>query len=249
MSKNQLFSDFQPVSSKQWKQQIQFDLKGADYNETLVWESPEGIKVKPFYHSDEFETKFEINTQASQFKILQNIFVHDVSKSNKRALETLNRGAESIRFTVENEQISIEDLMQNLPSTANYYFKLNFLSVEFNSKLNEFAKQNNYSFFIQNDPISQLISDGNWFENLEKDFEKLNIINSTVSNSPLEGCPTGGVETKSNININGTTYQNAGANIVQQLAYILGHCNEYFNRISNINQHHNRNFSRNQLLF
>ena len=31
---NDLFKEFEPVSSKQWKQQIQFDLKGADYNET-----------------------------------------------------------------------------------------------------------------------------------------------------------------------------------------------------------------------
>jgi methylmalonyl-CoA mutase len=32
---------------------IQFELKGADYNETLIWNSPEDIKVKPFYHSDD----------------------------------------------------------------------------------------------------------------------------------------------------------------------------------------------------
>ena len=38
-----LFDGFEPVSSKQWKQQIQYELKGVDYNETLVWESPEGI--------------------------------------------------------------------------------------------------------------------------------------------------------------------------------------------------------------
>ena len=31
-----LFKEFEPVSSKQWKQQIQYELKGADYNETLV---------------------------------------------------------------------------------------------------------------------------------------------------------------------------------------------------------------------
>jgi methylmalonyl-CoA mutase len=30
-----LFEDFDPISSKQWKQKIQFELKGADYNETL----------------------------------------------------------------------------------------------------------------------------------------------------------------------------------------------------------------------
>ena len=50
-----LFQEFEGVSSKQWKQQIQYELKGADYNETLVWESPEGIKVKPFYHYDDVD--------------------------------------------------------------------------------------------------------------------------------------------------------------------------------------------------
>ena len=43
MANNNLFSDFEAVSSKQWKQQIQYELKGADYNETLVWESPEAL--------------------------------------------------------------------------------------------------------------------------------------------------------------------------------------------------------------
>ena len=57
--KDQLFSEFNGVTSKQWKQQIQFELKGADYNETLVWNSPEDIKVKPFFHKDEFEKQNE----------------------------------------------------------------------------------------------------------------------------------------------------------------------------------------------
>ena len=43
-----LFEDFDEVSAKQWKQKIQYDLKGADYNDTLVWKSPEGINVKPY---------------------------------------------------------------------------------------------------------------------------------------------------------------------------------------------------------
>ena len=36
--KDQLFSEFNGVTSKQWKQQIQFELKGADYNDTLAEE-------------------------------------------------------------------------------------------------------------------------------------------------------------------------------------------------------------------
>lgn len=233
MATNNLFSEFEAVSSKQWKQQIQYELKGVDYNETLVWESLEGIKVKPFYHIDESDINLNAIVTAKPFAIVQNIFVHDVKKSNARALETLQRGAESVRFTIENDTISIEELMQNLPiENVNYYFNLPFLSIEFVHKINEFSTKNKAKIFIQVDPIGQLTKEGNWFENLEKDFEKLNTI--AKNSHPLEGCPTGGVA--SFLTISSGIYQNAGANIVQQLAYTLAQANEYFNRISVINQ-------------
>ena len=220
---NKLFDSFEKVSSKQWKQKIQYELKGADYNDTLVWESLEGIKVKPFYHQDELELKLSANGNDKPFTILQNIFVHDVAKSNKRALETLNRGAESIRFTIENDSISLEELMQNLPKEkTTYFFCLSFLSIEFATKVTEFATKNKYQFILQLDPIHQLGKDGNWFENLDKDFQKLNQINQKA--------------TSSFITIDSSLYQNAGANMVQQLAYTLAHINEYFNRIENIKQ-------------
>ena len=227
MANNNLFSDFDAVSSKQWKQQIQYELKGADYNETLVWESPEGIKVKPFYHNDDSEVSEEVNlnaiTPSKPFAIVQNIFVHDVKKSNARALETLQRGAESVRFTLENDAVSIDELMQNLSlENVNYYFNLPFLSVEFSNKINDFTTKSKANIFIQNDPIGQLVKDGNWFENLEKDFEKLNTITSKTA-VPF-------------LTISSGIYQNAGANIVQQLAYTLAQANEYFNRIPAINQ-------------
>lgn len=215
---DKLFSEFENVSSKQWKQQIQYELKGADYNETLVWESPEGIKVKPFYHYDEIEIVAQSNAQKDTFEILQNIFVHDVKKSNERAFDSLNRGAESIRFTIENETISIKELMQNLPlEKVTYYFNLPFLSTDYAAKINEYAAKNHAKFTIQIDPIRQLTKDGNWFENLDKDFEKLNAIGTSSAINYL--------------NINTSSYQNAGANMVQQLAYTLAHINEYFNRI------------------
>ncbi|MFN3968722.1 methylmalonyl-CoA mutase subunit beta [Flavobacterium sp.] len=218
-----LFKEFEPVSSKQWKQQIQYELKGADYNETLVWESPEGIKVKPFYHGDEDQQKIESTPNDNTFSILQNIFVYDVKKSNERALDTLNRGAESIRFTIENESVSIKELMQNLPlGNTRYFFYLPFLSIDFVNKINDFKEKNNANISLQIDPIGQLVRDGNWFENLDKDFDKLNTI------APKTTIPF--------LNISSGIYQNAGANMVQQLGYTLAHVNEYFNRIPNLNQ-------------
>ena len=149
MSEN-LFDAFEPVSSKQWKQQIQYELNGADYNDTLVWESLEGIKVRPFYHNDESEIKYALKENTTPFSIVQNIYVHDVALSNKRAIDSLNRGAESIRFTIENERIAIADLIKNLPlEKTNYFFYLPFLSINCVTKIHEFASNNNVKFSIQ----------------------------------------------------------------------------------------------------
>ena len=223
MSTNKLFSEFEPISSKQWKQQIQFELKGADYNETLIWESPDGIKVKPFYHADETKDSMTSSKSANSFKILQKIFVHDTAKSNAKALDTLKRGAESIYFTIENENCVLAELMQNLPlESITYYFNLPFLSVSFCDQINEFALKNHAKCIILLDPIGQLAKEGNWFNTSNNDFDALNILASK--------------ETNGFININTQTYQNAGATSVQQLAYTLAHVNEYFNRILNLNQ-------------
>jgi methylmalonyl-CoA mutase len=218
-----LFDAFEPVSSKQWKQQIQYELKGADYNDTLVWESLEGIKVRPFYHKDETDVIYSSQENTIPFAILQNIFVHDIALSNKRALDALSRGAESIRFTIENENVSVADLMQDLPlEKVSYFFYLPFLSIDFVTKIDDFATKAKAKCFVQLDPIGQLTRDGNWFGSLDKDFDKLNaLVGKTVV--PF-------------ININAGIYQNAGANMVQQLAYILAHINEYFNRIKSISQ-------------
>ena len=220
-----LFDDFNPISTKQWKQKIQFELNGADYNEILIWNSPEDIKVKPFYHKDEFEKKLNINTKATEFKICQNIFVHDLEKSNTRALESINRGAESIRFTIENENTDVKKLLKNLPlDTIIVYFNLAFISIDFVKKIDAIAKQENATIFCNLDPIGQLAKEGNWFVTKEKDnFETLNAI-SVATNSI------------SFISINSSLYQNAGANMVQQIAYSLAQANEYLNRVSSINK-------------
>lgn len=220
MADTTLFREFESVSSKQWKQQIQYELKGADYNETLVWESPEGIKTKPFYHIDEFESTTHFNASKHPFNIVQRIFVHDVKKSNQRAAESLNRGAESIYFTIENEMVSLDELMLNLPVTPTYYFKLPFLSKGYVEKISAFATQNHYRCIVLSDPIGQLVTDGNWFSNLETDFENLQQLNANAA-IPF-------------VSVNSEIYHNAGATITQQLAYTLAHASEYFNRIPHL---------------
>lgn len=213
-----LFSEFDSVSSKQWKQKIQFDLKGADYNDTLVWNSNEDIAVKPYYHADDFkELPENSNTKATQWKICQTIFVAHVEKSNLKAFDAIERGAESIKFIIPSEGISIENLLKNIDlHTIPIYFELQFLSEQFVKKL--FSINSKVKIFIENDIINNLAKTGNWYTNLNDDFSKFKTI----------------VKTTKSITIDATLYQNSGAKMVQQLGYALAHVNEYLNQLNNV---------------
>lgn len=223
--KDKLFNGFDAVSSKQWKQQIQYELKGADYNETLVWESPEGIKIKPFYHRDEDTSNTNSETPADAFKIVQNIFVFDLEKSIRKANNSISRGAQSIRFTIENDSVDVSKLLSEIDSKNHtIYFNLKFLSAEYLKKINQVAKSKEALIYCLIDPIHQLAFDGNWFNTEAKD-------NFEVLSSLIKEC-----QNITFLHINASLYQNAGANMVQQLAYTLAHLNEYFNQMEGYSQ-------------
>lgn len=218
-----LFDEFNSVSAKQWKQKVQFDLKGADYNETLIWNSPEDISVKPFYSDEDLKGLPKTsNIEIASWQICQSIFVADVKKSNKKAIKSLKRGAESIKFIIPNETISIEDLLENLEKVP-VFFEFQFISETFVNKLLKYQLDRGQKvspenkFHIETDIIGNLAKSGNWFNNLNDDFSKFkSIVNQTNS-----------------FTVNTELYQNAGANMVQQLAYGLTHANDYLSVINN----------------
>lgn len=220
---NNRFEDFNAISSKQWKQKIQFELDGSDYNQSVIWNSQEDIQVKPFYHRDDTVNNVSVKTKATNFKICQNIFVYDVEKSILRAINTLERGAESLRFTIVNEKTDIRKLLENLPiENRTIYFNLNFISIDFVKLLDTISIQKKADFYCNIDPIGHLAKEGNWLTTSDKNnFDTLDKISRATTNLSL-------------ISINSSLYQNAGANITQQIAYSLAHANEYFNRLEHI---------------
>jgi len=108
-----LFDGFNAVSTKQWKQKIQFDLNGADFNDTLIWNSNENIAVKPFYNTDDLKKlTLTSSATASPWNIGQTIFVAHVENSNLKAVDAIKRGAERIHFIIPSEEnISVEHLI------------------------------------------------------------------------------------------------------------------------------------------
>lgn len=215
MTKN-LFNEFEEVSSKQWKQKIQFDLKGADYNEKLVWKSLDGINVKPFYHPDELAEAVRVNSP-SKWTIVDQIYVSSPERANKKALDALQKGAESLWFILPSEEVDLEELFRSIDlQDVNIHLKPEFLSEEFLERLKEYSGR----IFLQTDIIGNLARTGNWHYNLQKDHE---ILTSVVEKMN---------QWESGISIDCGLYQNAGATIAQQLAYALAHLTEYLEYLS-----------------
>ena len=208
-----LFNEFEKSSAAAWKQKIQVDLKGLDYNETLLWKTEEAIVVKPFYTvEDRKEVKMEPSKEP--FSVCQSIFIDDEKIANSLAVDALKRGANSIQFTAK-AAFNFTVLLNNIDlKKTKLFFKLQFLDEDFVADLAKITFSKNT--FYQIDIIGNLAENGNWFENLPTDFKKLNSIANSTNNA---------------VCVDVSLYENAGAGIVQQLAYALAHTNEYLVRL------------------
>lgn len=211
-----LFDEFPEVSAKMWKQKIQFDLKGAEYS-TLLSKAAEGIDIRPFYHPDDAIPVHAGLKKSGSWKTGQRIYAGNEEMAAKKAIHAIDRGAESLWFTVPSEDTDLSALLGQLPATGvSLHIQPLFLSPDFTRKSQEqlsgFSK-----VYLHNDTIGNLARSGNWFYTFEKDRD---LFLQTIGS---------GEKLSSVITTDLSLYQNAGANIVQQLAYAMAHINEYLN--------------------
>ncbi|WP_417362133.1 methylmalonyl-CoA mutase subunit beta [Galbibacter sp.] len=216
---NSLFSDFDEITAKQWKQKIQYELNGQDYNEVLISRTAEDINIKPFYHSYDNVDSIAIHHQG--WKIAEKIYVKNESASNSSIRTALESGSECLYLIVASQDISLEAVFDQIPLQGlQLEFQCEFLSADFIDKITSFFADKQTKLHFHIDSIGQLARDGNWYQNQEKDFEQLSQIQNKIQ---------GNKYVESSISIDAGLYQNAGANMVQQLAYTLAHANEYLN--------------------
>ncbi len=105
-----LLSEFPPVSTESWEQAIADDLKGTGNAEKLIWRSPEGIEVSPFYRAEDVaglmfpgtapgDFPYARGTRASGgWRIREQIDAVDPEEANSAARCAVAAGAEEIAF-------------------------------------------------------------------------------------------------------------------------------------------------------
>ena len=138
-NKEKLFSDFPPVSTEAWMEKVTADLKGADFERKLVWRTNEGFNVKPFYRREDLDGLKTSDALPGEFPYLrgnrkddnswlirQDIRVEDPAEANAKALDILNRGVDSLGFSVKAKQLDeayLETLLKDIKADC---VELNF---------------------------------------------------------------------------------------------------------------------------
>ena len=243
--KKNLFPEFPPVTQAEWEQKIIEDLKGADYEKKLVYKPIEGFRVKPFYVEEDlaqieylaqFPDQFPYvrghKKSGNSWFIRQDILVSDLKRANEKALDILMKGIDSIGFILdEGKAYSREDLdllLRNIFAEIveiNFHCGANALEVMENHY--EMLVRYNRDFqkiygSVEYDPFGRLITKGNFYESREEDLETCNRLIRASEHLPHFTV----------ITVSGDLFHNAGATIVEELAFSLASGAEYLTQLT-----------------
>ncbi len=245
-SKN-LFTQFPPVSTEEWMDKINKDLKGADFTRKLVWRSTEGVDVNPFYREEDLEELSHIDSLPGEFPfvrgngkttnewlIRQDIVVDDPAEANKKALYILNHGVNSLGFRFGRDVKYSSDLFGTLLDgifiesiELNFYPEGSAIELlkAFKALLDERGiKPEMVKGAIETDPIGRYMVNGKLCIPLDEGILYLkNLIESAADISGLKL-----------IRVNGANFSNAGGTVIQELGLSLSMGNEYLARLTDL---------------
>jgi len=132
---SRLLQEFPEVSTETWEEAIRNDLKRAGPAKKLVWESPEGLRIKPYYRSEDLSGLEYLDTAPGDFpylrgvrrtgdwRIREEIEEAEPRSANQAAVEAVKAGAEEIEFrTVSPKNASeLEILHSNLENVPVHF--------------------------------------------------------------------------------------------------------------------------------
>ena len=134
MEVEHLLDEFPEVSTRAWEDVILHDLKGADYAKKLIWHTPEGIAVKPYYRAEDIASlnvdqapgsfPYLRGTRANgDWRIREEIDADSPEEANSEAQNALASGAEEISFlnAVVRNASDLGMLLANLQTTPLHF--------------------------------------------------------------------------------------------------------------------------------
>lgn len=212
-----LFSEFDRITAKTWKETAIRDLKGAEFDKKLVWKTDEGIAVQPFYTGEDLDNTFILPRQVFPagrrwINYIQTE-THDQVEANKfiRRMAAFDMTGVLLKID-EPEKIDFSILLKNIePREIEISFKLQQPAPQLIKRYFEFLASMSISLsdisgFVQSDVLETWSVMGK-DPDIESLAEQLRI---TSQASYFKG-----------LMLSSHSFVNAGSGIVQELAFTL----------------------------
>jgi len=242
-NREKLFTEFPPVTTEQWEAAITADLKGADYERKLVWRSPEGFNVRPYYRAENLEGIKHLGSLAGEFpyvrgtrahnrwRVHQTLRVEEVAKANAEARKLLKSGVDALGLEIAVDEIAAEDLRTLLEGIDLKSIEVTFsghrtgrtaeLVLDYADKAGYEKSDLHLNFVI--DPILKGLSSKGRFCSADgaQCFERIASLTERTAEYKHVKVVT----------VSGELFGNSGSTIVEELAFTLAAGHEYLVRL------------------
>ena len=227
-----LFQNFQTHTKALWKEQVFKDLKGKDFNDTLLWNVDGNVMIESYYTTEDTAGIPLQSVQAPQNQRVNHSWLYreklelvSEKECNQLIMNSLQAGANS--FLIDNSgvfdrQIEVKELLRNIKlSDTPFFFKVENNALALVNSLQQIAPYQ-WKGGINHDALALWMCKGIWHENHWSDLGQILRI---VQHHPQFKC----------VIINSHHFHNSGANIGQELAYTLASAIETIDRLSEQN--------------
>lgn len=240
------FSEFAPTTTQEWMDKITKDLKGADFDRKLVWKTNEGFNVQPFYRLEDMDNLKYLDCYPGDYPYIrgnkkdnnewyvrQDIVVKNIADANKKALDILNKGVDSLGFVLDAEKeytkSDIESLLKDICIDC---IELNFVcgckSAQILPILKEVISERGTDAAaikggVDLDPLGRLILTGKFCCGNEKEI--FDSIKQLAEDSKE-------LKSYNLLEVSGFNFNNSGSSIVEELGFSLAAGVEYLSQMT-----------------
>jgi methylmalonyl-CoA mutase len=217
------FEEFIKVSKKEWLEKVNKELKGKSFDEFMVHESEEGIRIEPLYTSED-QSSFQgvesfrgwVNPPSEipgmPPRIWSNVASFKTSDSNASVLHVLGNGADALLLNLDGS----ENLSVLLENVAPQYIQVYIQSNEPLVSLKKFfhwtkaigVDPHQISGGLLWDPLVSLLAHPSDIGKIVDQIQEILNIGGEYSQFKL-------------LSIDTSIYHNSGANSVQELGFAL----------------------------